>query len=101
MVTKGVFVEVGSNHPVLNSNSYYLESAWKYSGISIDPINYSKLFRDLRPRTKFINVAVDPLKKFVVMNYVKNISGWENQVSSVYNNILKRGRGFISKKKKK
>jgi hypothetical protein len=100
LVTKGVFVEVGSNHPVLNSNSYYLESVWKYSGISIDPINYSKIFRDLRPRTKFINVAVDPLKKFVVMNYVKNISGWENQVSSIYNNILKHGRGFVSKKKK-
>jgi hypothetical protein len=100
LVMKGAFVEVGSNHPVLNSNSYYLESEWKYSGISIDPIDYSKLFKDLRPRTEFINVAVDPFRKFVIINYIKNISGWENQVSSIYNNILKHGRGFLSKKKK-
>jgi len=100
LVMKGTFVEVGSNHPVLNSNSYYLESEWKYSGISIDPIDYSKLFKDLRPRTEFINVAVDPFRKFVIINYIKNISGWENQVSSIYNNILKHGRGFLSKKKK-
>jgi hypothetical protein len=100
LVMRGVFVEVGGNHPVLNSNSYLLESKWKYSGISIDPIDYSKLFKDLRPRTKFINVAVDPFRKFVVINYIKNISGWEDQVSSIYNNILKHGRGFLSKKKK-
>jgi hypothetical protein len=35
---------------------------------------------------------------FVDMNFVENISGWEDQVSSVYDNVLTHGRGFKTKK---
>jgi hypothetical protein len=92
----GVFVEVGSNHPVLNSNSYYLELHWGYSGISIDPIDYADLFKVHRPKTRFINVAIDKEASSVTLNLVKKEEGWEDQVSSLYDSVSTHGRGFKS-----
>ena len=34
--SNGVFVEVGCNHPINNSNSFFLEKVYSYSLISVD-----------------------------------------------------------------
>ena len=91
---QGIFVEVGSNHPVNNSNSYYLESKLGYSGISVDPIDYSDLFRMHRPKTQFINAAIDSSNSLVTLNLVKASEGWEDQVSSLHSQVIYHGRGF-------
>ena len=90
----GVFVEVGSNHPIKNSNSYYLESKCGYSGISVDPIDYGEFFRLHRPKTQFINVAIDSSKSSVILNLVEKNDGWEDQVSSLHDEVIAHGRGF-------
>ena len=94
LVNGGVFVEVGSNHPMNNSNSYYLESKLGYSGISVDPIDYSELYRQHRPKTEFINAAIDSTRSSVILNLAKKNDGREDQVSSLHSEVIAHGRGF-------
>lgn len=80
---KGFFVEVGANRPDLNSNSYYFEKIKDYSGISIDVIDYTKEYSEIRPKTKFIQALIGGENKEVEFIMVKNKRGWENQLSSI------------------
>ena len=68
---KNFFVEVGCNHPKINSNSYFLEHAYNYSGISIDAINYEKEFHALRPNTTFIQSLIDSKETTKIFNLVQ------------------------------
>lgn len=56
--TKGVYVDVGCNHPFRMSNTALLyEKGW--SGIVIDPNpDFSPAFQKLRPRDKFVNCGI-------------------------------------------
>lgn len=94
LTPNGVFIEVGSNHPVNNSNSYYLEYVYGYHGISVDPVNYNDLFSLHRPRTDFVNAAIDSSKSVVKLNLVKKDDGWEDQMSSMHSAVISHGRGF-------
>jgi FkbM family methyltransferase len=76
----GTVVEIGSNHPLINNNSFFLYN--KFETISIDPIDYSEIYSKLRPNTKFINIAISNFtgsKEFYKVN-VK--TWWEDQMSS-------------------
>lgn len=55
---KGKYVEVGSGHPIIGNNTYFLyKRGW--SGILIDPIrHYGWRTRLLRPRDRFLNNLV-------------------------------------------
>ena len=88
------FVEVGCNHPKINSNSYFLEHVYNYSGISIDAIDYKEEFCNLRPNTTFIQSLVDSKETNKIFNLVHNEDGWENQVSSIHKETLTMGKGF-------
>ena len=88
------FVEVGCNHPKINSNSYFLEHIYNYSGISIDAIDYMEEFRIFRPNTTFIQSLVDSKETNKIFNLVHNEDGWENQVSSIHRETLTMGKGF-------
>lgn len=90
----GFFVEVGCNHPVCNSNSRYLELNYGFQGVAVDPIDYGDLYRLYRPNTEFVNAAIDSSRSSVVLNMAQNISGWEDQVSSLYGHVVAHGRGF-------
>ncbi|MCK0070285.1 FkbM family methyltransferase [Kordiimonas laminariae] len=94
----GFFVEVGCNHPQQNSNSYFLEHQYGFSGISIDAIDYSTEYEQLRPRTKFHRILIDIIPGKRDFYQVIDEEGWENQVSSVYQDTLFRGKGFKAKK---
>ena len=91
---KNFFVEVGCNHPKINSNSYFLEHVYNYSGISIDAINYKKEFHVFRPNTTFIQSLIDSKETTKIFNLVHNEDGWENQVSSIHKETLTMGKGF-------
>ena len=90
----GFFVEIGCNHPKDNSNSYFLEHAYNYSGISIDAIDYSDEFKKFRPNTVFIQSLIDSEETTKTFNLVRNEDGWENQVSSIHSETLTMGKGF-------
>ena len=90
----GFFVEVGCNHPIFNSNSYYLEKHLLFSGVSIDGIDYSAEYSELRSKTKFLNILIDKHIGELDFYIVKNVDGWENQVSSIHRATLSMGKGF-------
>lgn len=90
----GYFVEVGCNHPIFNSNSYYLEKYYQYKGLSIDPLNYKPLYKKYRPRTKFINALIDNSNNYLNFHKIENNYGWENQMSSLHKNFIRSGKNF-------
>jgi FkbM family methyltransferase len=87
----GVFVDIGSNHPLFNSNTAFFEYARSWSGICIDPLaNFADLYTSLRPNTEFINCAVSDVNGHVPFTIVRGTEGWEDQLSSVSS----RARGY-------
>lgn len=90
----GYFVEVGCNHPIINSNSHFLEHQCDFEGISIDAIDYSKEFESERPNTRFVRCIVDKEHGQGTFYHVRDEDGWENQVSSVHKETLTMGKGF-------
>ena len=90
----GFFVDVGCNHPIHNSNSYYLEKRLCWTGVAIDGIDYAPLYKSARPNTVFINSLVSEKEGELDFFKVKNKAGWENQVSSIHKETLQMGKGF-------
>ena len=84
----GFFIDVGSNHPTYNSNSYFFEKNFNYRGISVDAIDYSKLYEELRPSTRFVNAILSDAEKLVKFDYVESQNGWEDQLSGIASNKL-------------
>ena len=81
----GRFLEVGANNPIRNSNTYYLEHHWKYTGVSIDPLDYSSEYRKSRPNTVFLNNAIDSENSHIELIVPEKREGWEDQLTSKYN----------------
>ena len=97
---RGYFVEIGCNHPINGSNSYYLEKCLDWTGVSIDGIDYSILFSEHRINTTFVNLLVDTHIGELDFYEVKNIDGWEDKVSSIYKKSLTMGKGFEAEVKR-
>ncbi|MBF0196762.1 MAG: FkbM family methyltransferase [Planctomycetes bacterium] len=57
-LSKGVYVDVGSNHPMVYSNTYKLYlKGWQ--GLCVDPnASFSPLYAQHRPRDTFLNYAI-------------------------------------------
>ena len=77
----GIFVDIGCNHPIRNSNSVLFErSGW--SGVAIDPIRaYEAEWRESR-KTPFVRAAVAneaSEREFVEFD---NNEGWESVLSA-------------------
>ena len=92
----GVFLEVGCNHPVHNSNSYFLEKCLGWTGVSIDGIDFSKEFFELRKGTSFFHCLIDTKMGEAEFFEVQNVAGWEVQLSSMYQGNLESGKGFVA-----
>ncbi len=65
----GTYVDVGSFHPTLYSNTYALYTrGWK--GVVIDPENaYAPLYATIRPRDTFVACAVGPAGEGTYYSY--------------------------------
>lgn len=74
--TNGVYVEIGSNDPVLGSNTYLLEKNYGWTGLSIDnePVITAK-FNDFRKNKAILADATtfDYFKHFEENNFPKQI----------------------------
>jgi len=88
----GYFVEVGSNHPEIESNTFILEKLFGWSGIAIDPLDYGADYRILRSKTHFINCLVLNDSRKVEFFKVSNIDGWQNRMSSIFETELKNSK---------
>ena len=95
----GVFLEVGCNHPITNSNSYYLEKNLNWSGISVDGVDFSDEYARERPRTEFFHCVIDLKEGETEFYQVHDVTGWETQISSLYLQNLDFGVGFTADKK--
>jgi hypothetical protein len=86
----GFFVEVGCNHPVKDSNTNFLETVMNCSGVSIDAIDFSKEFQELRPKTKFLRLLVSDVIKISDFFHVLNA----DMMSSINKEALQQGIGY-------
>lgn len=96
----GFFVEVGANHPTYLSNSYYFEKHLGWEGVCIDGIDFSQLYKDERPKSKFFHCLVDEFDGQADFYQVENEEGWEDMVSSMHKQCIEHGRGFKASIKK-
>jgi FkbM family methyltransferase len=87
--TPGYFVEVGANHPEIESNTFILEKVFGWTGLAIDPLDYSSEYRKFRHKTSFINCLVLNQSKLVEFFKVANVDGWQNRMSSIFESELK------------
>jgi FkbM family methyltransferase len=78
----GFFLDIGANHPVNNSNTWFFERERGYRGIAFDPLNkYASKWSELRPRTVFMNVAIGAERGRVTFYEGRNEDGWGDQLS--------------------
>lgn len=92
----GFFIDIGCNHPRRGSNTYYLETVLGWSGVAVDGIDFSAEYESSRPKTTYLNFLVDPSSSRKCFYKVHDVEGWENQISSVNEGVLRIGKGFES-----
>jgi hypothetical protein len=73
-------IDVGCNEPFNNSDTAFFDD--KLNIICIDPIDYTSLYNELRKKVKFINVGIDDHQGKLLFYKVRQIDGWEDQMSS-------------------
>jgi hypothetical protein len=66
-----------------------------WTGVSIDAIDYSSQYLTERPTTKFLNILISEKEEYLDFHLVKDVEGWENQVSSVYKETLGMGKTLM------
>jgi FkbM family methyltransferase len=67
----GFFVDIGANHYMTFSNTYYLEAELGWSGIAVDPQErFEADYRKHRPRTRFFALFVSDMSEENANMYV-------------------------------
>lgn len=68
----GTYLDIGSNHPVRHSNTYYFyKKGWR--GLCIDPLEtYIELYKQLRPEDKLATGAVGRAGKLTYYQFEQN-----------------------------
>lgn len=90
----GYFIDVGANHPIVNSNSAFFEIERGFTGIAFDPLgSYVKDWGRARPHTKFIQAAIGDSRDRIYFYKVIKRNGWEDQLSYVEKNYYKPQSG--------
>ncbi len=52
---QGTFLEIGANHPIVNSNTYTLESNYNWRGILVEvDSSFERLYQSHRPNSRYI-----------------------------------------------
>lgn len=86
----GFFVDIGCNHPFLNSNSAFFELSRQWSGLCLDPIpSYSTEYHQHRPNSIFVNAAISCTDGYQKFYTLQSRRGWEDQLSSLNINNIK------------
>lgn len=73
----GYFVEIGSNHPIENNNTYLLEKHYNWKGIMIELMpDFVELYKTERPNSTYViqdATTIDYKQLFEANNAPKNI----------------------------
>jgi hypothetical protein len=73
----GVFVEIGSNHPIEINNSYLLEKEYGWRGVMIEyQERYLPLYEEYRPKSAYRiknAVTIDYVELFKELNFPKQL----------------------------
>ena len=87
---KGVFIDVGCNHPERISNSYFFEKTRKWNGLAFDPLlKYYSDWQKERKNTKYYGVALGNEEKNIKFIEIDAVSGWEDTLSAIKGNERK------------
>jgi FkbM family methyltransferase len=80
----GYVIDVGCNHPVRFSNSFFFDKYFNCKTIAIDPIEeYGNLWRSLRPNAIFIASALGKVAGVVTLNIPDPTSIYDDMFSSI------------------
>ena len=83
----GIFVDIGSNDPQYNSNSYYLETEKKWTGYAFEPLDlYNERYASSRQSTVLHNCAIGAEVEDKWLEVRHSEEGWEDQLSTVRDN---------------
>lgn len=79
---KGVFCDVGGNHPLnMNNTLYFEEIGWE--GLAFEPLPSMKPLWKQHRKAKFFSFGVSDKEKDVTFSVVKDVTGWEDMLSFV------------------
>ena len=79
---KGVFCDVGGNHPLnINNTLYFEEIGWE--GLAFEPLPSMKPLWEKHRKAKFFSFGVSDKENEVAFSVVKDVTGWENMLSFV------------------
>jgi len=68
---EGFFVDVGANHYLRNSNTYFLEKNLRWSGIAVEPQRaFGADYQKYRPRTRFFPMFVSDVSNETAKLYM-------------------------------
>lgn len=78
----GFFLDIGANHPEFNSNTYFFEKERQFTGMALDPLEqYRAEWAQVRPRTRFLNLAAGAAVGKIQFFQHVNTDGWADQLS--------------------
>ncbi|CAN5364617.1 hypothetical protein BH11ACT1_BH11ACT1_06740 [soil metagenome] len=94
-VTDGRYVEVGANHPTIDSvTRAFYDRGW--SGITVEPVSYfADLHRAARPRDRLFEAAVSSSSKASVQLHMVPGTGLSTLVDEVSANHERAGIGHV------
>ncbi|MEI8129699.1 MAG: hypothetical protein WCG95_08815, partial [bacterium] len=85
---KKIIIDIGCNHPINYSNSYFFEKHFLCEVLAFDPISeYNELWTTYRPSAKFYPYALDEEEGELILNVpTKNNSEIDDMFSSISKN---------------
>lgn len=97
----GTFIDIGCNHPVEGSNSFYFERFCGFKGIAIDPLgNFKDAWAKDRPGTVFVKSFVSDSNDDLDFVEVSGNLGWEDKLSGAAETVRLSGKSVKAKTSK-
>lgn len=77
-------IDIGCNHPINFSNSYFFEKYYDFTTLAFDPIaEYKELWTTLRPKAFFSENAIGDFEGSVILNIPERGGNFDDMFSSL------------------
>ena len=78
-----IFIDIGANHPIKHSNSYFFECNQGFSVLAIDPLKeVNVLWETMRPNVEFVLTAVGEINGEIEFNVVEG-----GEIESMFSSV--------------
>jgi FkbM family methyltransferase len=85
---KNVIIDIGANHPVNFSNSYFFENKFNSKIFAIEPIStFENYWKELRPSSTFLPFAIGSKD---ISEIILNIPNEKANIDNMFSSILKK-----------